>query len=139
MRWFTALPLLAAPALLYALFALPIGADGMRAALASQAFAIHLPSSAEWVVTRGHLFIIFAVLCLVIEELKATRPTRSAMIDSSLSVLLFILCLVVFLLVPGFGTSEFFLVLLMCVLDFMAGMVVMLVASRRTVGIEDDS
>ena len=104
--------------------------------MASPAFGMHLPSGMEWVVSRGHVFIIFAVLCLVVEELKATQPTRSALIGSALSVLLFIVCLMLFLFVPGCGTGEFFLVVLMCVLDFLVGMVVMLVASRRTVDIE---
>ena len=41
--------------------------------------------------------------------------------------------LVLFLLVPSFSTAEFFLIVLMALLDFMAGFTVMTFTSRRTV------
>jgi hypothetical protein len=126
-------PLLAIPVIVYALFAFPAGAEGMRSGLAAEAFAVPLASGAPCVVSRGQLLTIFAVICLFFEVLKSTRPTSAAMIDNSLAVAVFVIALILFLLAPGFGTTEFFLILLMCVLDFMAGFVVMITTSRRTV------
>ena len=126
-------PLLALPVIIYALFAFPAGAEGMRNALATQAFGVPLASGGTCVVTRGHLLIIFAIICLFFEVLKSTRPTSAAMIDVVLAVGVFIVALIAFLLLPGFGTTEFFIILLMCVLDFMSGFVVMVTTARRTV------
>ena len=126
-------PLLIIPAVIYALFAFPAGAEGMRQGLASPAFTLPLASHSEWVVSRGHLLTMFAIICLFFEILKSTTPTTTAMIDNSLSVGVFVIALLLFLLVPAFGTTEFFYILLMSVLDFMAGFVVMISTARRTV------
>ena len=126
-------PLLAVPVVIYALFALPSGAEVMRAALATPAFSVPLASGSPCIVTRGHLLTILAIVCLFFEVLKSTRPTNAAMLDNALAVGVFVVSLILFLLAPGFGTTEFFLILLMCVLDFMAGFVVMISTSRRTV------
>jgi hypothetical protein len=48
----------------------------------------------------------------------------------------FIIMLILFLLVPGFGTTEFFLIMLMSILDFMAGAIVMVNAAKRDVGFD---
>jgi hypothetical protein len=50
---------------------------------------------------------------------------------------LFILCLVEFLLFPAFATSTFFLVTLMVLLDVLAGFIVTIVAARRDVDFGD--
>jgi hypothetical protein len=128
-----AFPLLLIPAIIYALFAIPAGAAGMHAGLAEQAFAIAMPSGTEWIVTRGHLITILATVCLFFEVLKSTRPSTQAIIENSASVGVFVVCLIAFLLAPGFGSTEFFLIVLMCVLDFLAGFVVMISTARRTV------
>jgi hypothetical protein len=112
---------------------LPAGAEGMRNALAMPAFSVPLASGTPCVVSRGQLLTILAIICLFFEVLKSTRPSGAAMIDNALAVGVFVIALILFLLVPGFGTTEFFLILLMCVLDFMAGFVVMITTSRRTV------
>lgn len=127
---------MAFPALIYALFALPSGIDGIRAALDTPAFSIGMVSGAELVIERGHLFMMFAVLCLFFEVMKSTVPSTSAMIENSLAVLLFAGLLTLFLLIPAFATAEFFLIMMMCALDFMAGAVVMVSTARRTVAYE---
>lgn len=131
-----AIPLLLLPALVYTLFALPLGAEGIRLALDRPAFAITMVSHTDWVVTRGHLLTMFAIICLFLEILKSTTPSNSAMIENSLAVLLFTLMLVGFLLLPPYATSEFFLIMMMTALDFMAGAVVMVFTARRTVAYE---
>jgi uncharacterized membrane protein len=46
---------------------------------------------------------------------------------------LFIICLVEFLLFPAFATSIFFLLMLMVLLDVLAGFIVTIAASRREI------
>lgn len=125
-------PLLIIPALLYALIAIPSG-DNVAAAMASQAFAMPLPSAGAWVVTWGHLIILLSVVILFLEILKSTTPSAAQMLDNGLAVAVFIVCFVLWLLVRPFGTSEFFVIVLMSLLDFLAGSVIMTRVSQRTV------
>ncbi len=125
-------PLLIIPALLYALIAIPSG-DNVAATMASQAFAMPLPSAGAWVVTWGHLITLLSVVILFLEILKSTTPSAAQMLDNGLAVGVFIVCFVLWLLVRPFGTSEFFVIVLMSLLDFLAGSVIMTRVSQRTV------
>ncbi len=123
------------PVVFYSLFALPQGV-GMTAGLQVKAFGMMMPSGHEWVFTWGGLLLLTAVICLFVDILKSTRPTRNAMIDNGLSVAVFVLALILFLLVKGFATTEFFLITMMCLLDFVAGSVVMVSTAQRSVQFE---
>ena len=70
--------------------------------------------------------------CLFIELLKSTTSRKVAIINHSLSMILFIVCLVEFLLFPAFATSIFFLITLMVLLDVLAGFIVTIVVARAT-------
>ncbi|MDX2234648.1 MAG: hypothetical protein NW200_09125 [Hyphomonadaceae bacterium] len=125
-------PLLIVPALLYALIAIPSG-DNASAAMASEAFTMPLPSAAAWTVTWGHLIVILSVVILFLEILKSTTPSAAQMLDNGLAVGVFIVTFILWLLVRPFGTSEFFVIVLMSLLDFLAGSVIMTRISQRTV------
>lgn len=125
-------PLTLIPVVLYALFALPQGI-GIVDGLAAQAFSMPMPSGQPWVFTWGGLLLLVAIVCLFVDILKSTRPTRNAMIDNGLSVAVFILCFMMFLLVKGFATTEFFLIMMMTLLDFIAGSVIMVSTAQRSV------
>ncbi len=136
---FAAFPLLALPVLLYNLIALSL-AGGFRSLEASSLivkplFALHMTSRVEWPVTLGDLILAVALVVLFIELLKSTTSRRVAIINHSLSMILFILCLVEFLLAPAFATSTFFLLTLMVLLDVLAGFIVTIVAARRDIDI----
>jgi hypothetical protein len=132
MRFISVVPLLLIPTLIYAMLAVangPTTADALRAV----AMAFPMPSNTRWEISWGHLIVIIAVICLFIEVVKSSRPSQIAMVDNALSVVMFVLCLIFFILIPGFGTSEFFILLIMCILDFVAGFVIMTHAAQRTV------
>lgn len=138
---FAAIPLLALPVLIYNLIALTL-AGGFKAADASarmtdRLFTIHMTSRAEWAVSLGDLLLAASLVVLFVELLKSTTSRRIAIINHSLSMVLFILCLVEFLLFPAFATSTFFLVTLMVLLDVLAGFIVTIVAARRDVDFGD--
>ena len=128
-----AVPLLALPALLYAALAFSMGDASFRPFLAETALSMRLPSGADFVVGYGHLLIMFAAGLFFVEILKSTRPTGPSIIVNSLAMLLFALCLGLFLIVPEFGTMEFFLIMAMLLLDFLAGAIVMIFVARRDV------
>jgi hypothetical protein len=52
------------------------------------------------------------------------------------SMVLFIFCLIEFLLFASFATSTFFLLTMMVLVDALAGMIVTIVSARRDFGIE---
>lgn len=138
---FAAVPLLALPVLIYNLIALTL-ANGFKAADASvrmndTLFTIHMTSRAEWAVSLGDLLLAASLVVLFVELLKSTTSRRIAIINHSLSMVLFIICLVEFLLLPAFATSTFFLVTLMVLLDVLAGFIVTIVAARRDVDFGD--
>jgi hypothetical protein len=138
MVWFVVFPLLILPALFYALLAAPHGAANVNVWLAEPAITLGMAGGGQWIITHGHIFTLVAIFCLFIEIVKSVRPSTQALIDNALSIAVFILCLVLFLLVPGFGTTEFFLIMLMALLDFMAGAVVMVFTARRTVNMDQN-
>jgi predicted neutral ceramidase superfamily lipid hydrolase len=92
-----------------------------------------MTSRAEWLVSLGDLILAVALVVLFIELLKSTTSRRVAIINHSLSMILFIVCLVEFLLAPAFATSTFFLLTLMVLLDVLAGFIVTIVAARRDI------
>lgn len=134
---FAAFPLLALPVLLYNLIALTLtgGFGSMDASgrIVEPLFALHMTSRAAWPVTLGDLILAVALVVLFIELLKSTTSRRVAIVNHSLSMILFIVCLVEFLLAPAFATSTFFLLTLMVLLDVLAGFIVTIVAARRDI------
>jgi uncharacterized membrane protein len=46
-------------------------------------------------------------------------------------MIVFIVCLIEFLLLENFATSVFFILTLMCLLDVLAGVVVTIISARR--------
>jgi hypothetical protein len=128
-----AFPMTFAPILIYALFALPSGYEGMRNAMTTPMFSIHLPSGADWVGSRGDVLLMFGAVCLFIEIVKSTSTTRAALIENGLAFACFVVAIVAFLLVSAFGTMVFFLLSGMLMIDFLAGFVVMTISARRDV------
>lgn len=125
-------PLLLIPTILYALIAIPAG-ENVAQAMASVAFSIPLASNGVMVVTWGHLILLVSVVTLFIEILKSTTPSGAQMIDNGLAVAVFIVSFILFLLVRPFGTTEFFIIMTMSLLDFLTGSVIMTRVSQRTV------
>ncbi len=138
---FAALPLLVLPVLVYNLvvltFAGGFAANAAQSRLAEQLFTIRMTSKAEWAVSLGDLLIAAALVVLFVELLKSTTSRRIAIVNHSLSMVLFIGCLVEFLLFPAFGTSVFFLLTMMVLLDVLAGFIVTIVSARRDVDFGD--
>jgi hypothetical protein len=79
------------------------------------------------------MLILVSLILLFIELLKSTSTGTAAIFNHALSMLVFIICLVEFLLHPAFATTTFFLILTMSLLDVLAGVVVTIIAARRDV------
>lgn len=134
---FAAFPLLALPVLIYNLLALTVGggfsSDAASYRFSEQLFRIHMASRVDWIVSWGDLLLGASLIVLFVELLKSTTSRKVAIVNHSLSMVLFIVCLVELLLLPAFATSVFFLITLMVLLDVLAGFIVTIVAARRDV------
>lgn len=125
------IPLLIIPIVIYD-FVLFSGGAQLNGAL----FEIAMMSGTVWAFTLADAILTLALVLLFIEILKATRTGGASLIDHGLSMGVFILCLVQFLLWPAAATSTFFLIMLMALIDVIGGFSVTITAARRDVGFD---
>ena len=131
-----AIPLLFIPVVIYAIFIGfgVLGSGGIAAAeqaLGDPLFSIPMVSGTAWNVGTGDLILFLSLILLFFELLKSTSSQKVAIVNHALSMILFIFCLVAFLLFKGFATSTFFLILTMVMLDVLAGFIVTIIAARK--------
>jgi len=132
----TAIPLLFIPVVIYAIVVVSglVGTGGVAAAeqaLRDPLFSIPMVSGSGWNVGTGDLILFLSLILLFFELVKSTSSQKVAIINHALSMILFVFCLVAFLLFKGFATSTFFLVLTMVILDVLAGFIVTIISARR--------
>ena len=131
-----AIPLLVVPVVIYNLVILlggsaPDAVLGQASVLSEVLFRVPMTSGAVWSISVGDLILFLSLILLFVELLKSTSSPRVAIVNHALSMALFVVCLVEFLLLPGFAGSVFFLILTMVLLDVLAGFIVTIIASRR--------
>ncbi len=85
---------------------------------------VHMMSGENWVMTLEDVLLAFAILLLAVEIIKSTRMGRRSILDHILAIALFVGMLVEFLLVQRAGTSTFFLLMMIAVVDVLVGFVV---------------
>jgi hypothetical protein len=87
-----------------------------------------------WTFTWGDLLILITMLLLFVEIVKATYTSTASLLDHGLSMLVFIACLVEFLLVDAAFTSVFFLIMVATLIDVVAGYTIGIRVARRDIG-----
>jgi hypothetical protein len=80
-----------------------------------------LVSGAEWPITLGDMLLALGALLLLLEIIKGARPGAKYLTDHLLSLIVFGAAAAEFLLWPKFGTSIFFLLTLLALVDFISG------------------
>lgn len=149
-----AIPLLVIAFILYNLVVLVFGgggdatvpaADGAiavssaDAALRTPIFTIRLLSGGLWAFTWGDLILLVTLFLLFVELVKSTFTTTSTLVDHALSMVLFIVMGLEFLMVPQAATSVFFLILTAAVIDVVAGYTIGIRVARRDLNIGSDA
>src|ERR1700710_2479129 len=131
-------PFLVVPVLVYNLFALFVGGTGpgtdtprLLAGIDSAAITVTMLSNVRFSLSWGDLLLTFSIIFLFVEVIKSTRTYSPTIVNHMASMVLFIVCLIEFLLVPGCATSAFFLLTMMVLVDALAGMIVTIVSARR--------
>jgi hypothetical protein len=132
---FTILPLMAIPIIIYNVMAWAgatfATAEELSLRLNEPFQTVQMASGAQWVITPGHALLAVALITLFFELLKSTGIGRAAIMNHAFSMILFIICLIEFLMFEAFATSVFFLITLMALMDVMAGFIVTIASARR--------
>jgi hypothetical protein len=98
--------------------------------------SVDLMSGATWSVTTEDFLVGLAIILLPLEILKAARIGTRSIVDHVLSMALFVVMLVEFLLVRQAGTSTFFLLMMISIVDVLGGFIVSLRTAQRDMSIE---
>ncbi|PHS27888.1 MAG: hypothetical protein COA85_04395 [Robiginitomaculum sp.] len=119
-------PLLSIPVILYNVVALGGGvfsraAEEVVAGLSRTLTSVPMASGTTWVVSSGDVILLIALFMVFIELLKAAKYGRGNALAHTLSLGLFILCLVEFLLIPAFASTLFFAITMMTLMNVLAG------------------
>src|SRR5262245_66319183 len=83
---------------------------------------VPLMSGAEWPISLSDMLLAFAALMLLMEIIKGARPGAKYLMDHLLSLIVFGAAAAEFLLLPKFGTSTFFLLTALALVDFVSGL-----------------
>ena len=125
-----AIPLLILPVAAYAALALTWGggfyAAGASARMSHPLFEFSTVGGGVWPVSAADLILAVTLIVGFLELLKGLGNRRIAIVNHSLSIVLFIGCLAAMLLTPAFANSTFFLITLVVLLDLAAGFIVTL-------------
>ena len=124
-NWLSSIPLLAFVVIAYVAFAAG-GAD-----FTLTRFTVPMPSGAVWNISLGDMMLAFSLFVLFFEVLKSTRTGGNSVVDHALSMMVFVACLILFLVWPPAGTSLFFLIMLTTLVDVIAGFSVTIRSARR--------
>jgi len=89
--------------------------------LAEPLVKLSLMSGAEWPVTLSDILLALAIVLLLLEVIKGAQPGAKYLMDHLLSFIVSGGAIAEFVLWPHFGTSTFFLLTLLALVDFFSG------------------
>jgi steroid 5-alpha reductase family enzyme len=105
------------------------GADPLNGSVISMT----MMSGGQFTMTLGDVLLAVGIMLLFFEILKSTRTNNTSVIDHVLSTGVFIAFLVEFLLVAGAAHPVFFLLMLMALIDVLAGFSVSIRSAGRDI------
>lgn len=143
MKVLTAIPLLLVIIVVYNFMAFGLLAFGhgdtgnvAADALSHVVFSLKMVSGEFWKVTVSDIILVFSLLFLFVEIIRATNIRTAAVTNNALSMFVFVLALIEFLIVKGFSTSTFFLITVMTLIDTIAGFIIGMISARRDIGLD---
>jgi hypothetical protein len=129
-------PLLIVPFIIYNLgLAGFFGAGVNGDPWAVEIFSVGMMSGGIFSMTLGDLVILIGLVFFFVEILKSTRTSNASVIDHLLSTFVFVAFLVEFLLVRGAAHSVFFTLMVITLIDVLAGFSVSLRSAGRDVNL----
>jgi hypothetical protein len=91
--------------------------------LAEPLLTLPLMSGATWPLTLSDVLLTLGIWLLLFEIIKGARPGAKYLTDHLLSLLVFCGAAAEFLLLPRFGSSTYFLLTMLALVDFLSGVV----------------
>jgi hypothetical protein len=129
------IPLLLVPFVLYNLIAFGfIRADGATP-FDAQVFSMNMMSGGVFTLSLGQLLLLISLVLMFFEIIKSSRTSNASVIDHLLSTLVFVAFLIEFLLVKSAATPVFFLLMIMALVDVLAGFSVSIRSAGRDVNL----
>ena len=110
-------PLLLIPLAIYNIIAFLMREVSFAAPLVT----LPLPSGTGWPVTLSDVLLTLGILLLLCEVIKGARPGAKYLTDHLLSLLVLCGAAAEFVLLPHFGSSTFFLLTMLALVDFLSG------------------
>jgi len=102
---------------------------------ATALFSVSMMSGGIWTMTIGDLLVLLALLLLFVEMMKSTRSSNASIVDHLLSTFVFVAFLVEFLLVRGAAHPIFFTLMVIALIDVLAGFSVSIRSAGRDVNL----
>ena len=123
-----AFPFTIVPVLIYTAVALIGGTGPFDSAI----FSARMPSGAVFSFTNGIAILTLALVMLLLEVLKSTNVKNSnSIIDHGLSTVLLVVTILMFVLLPSAATGTFFGLVMICLIDVIAGFSVSIKTAQR--------
>lgn len=96
-------------------------------------FNIPMVSGTPWAITAGDFLLVVGIVLLFFEVLKSTNTGRASIMEHMLSMVVFVAYLIEFLLAGAASSSVFFLLMVMSLIDVVAGFTVSITSAGRDV------
>lgn len=100
-----------------------------------EVMSLSMISGEVWIMKQGDLMVSMGLFLLFFEIIKATRVGANTIIDHLLSTFVFIAFLVEFLLYSGAAHSVFFILMMIALVDVLAGFTVSIRSATRDVNL----
>lgn len=92
-----------------------------------------LPSARRMIITVSDSFILASIVALYIETFKATRTSVISIVDHTLSLGVFVVFLIEFMVMPRLGNSTFLILTVSSFVDVVMGFTVSISTAKRDV------
>jgi hypothetical protein len=109
--------------------------SGMEPFLGKAVFTINMMSGATWHLLVSDLLLTIGLVLLFLEMIRSASFGRAEIFNHALSMAVFVISLIEFLILKGFATSTFFLITLMTLIDVLAGFIIGIISARRDIGL----
>ena len=130
------IPLMIIPFILYNVIALMGGGGAVDEVFRRVLFKLPMMNNPNgWSFSWGDLIILVTMVTLFIELVKSSSSSKASMIDHGLSMVVFIACLIQFIISPTAQTSVFFFVMIASLIDVVAGFMIGIRTARRDLNI----
>jgi hypothetical protein len=126
-----AFPLLLIPFVLYNMVAFLLNLE-----FDTTLFSISLLSGKSMNVGIGDMLVMFGVILLYVEILKATRLSSKAIMDHVLSFVLFIVMVIEFIAVEQAATTTFLIMIALSFVDVIGGFTISIRTAQRDITME---